>query len=160
MGKRTCSIEGCDRNHFGRGWCSMHYKRWWKHGDPLIVIQIHHKGTMEERFWAKADRSGGADACWAWLAYRDRKEYGTFHPEDRPVQASRVAWELSYGPIPDTLWVLHCCDNPPCVNPRHLFLGTPQDNVDDMWRKGRARPRGISYPPKEKTMNKIKTEGP
>jgi hypothetical protein len=97
------------------------------------------------RFWLKVDRSGGPTACWPWVAIAMNKGYGLFHVNGRNQYAHRVAWELTYGPIPDDeddnpLWVLHDCpggDNPACCNPAHLFLGTAADNTRDMMRKGR-----------------------
>jgi hypothetical protein len=89
-----------------------------------------------ELFWAKVAR--GAD-CWEWGGARNTSGYGWFRfgPDRTPTGAHRVAYELSNGPIPDGLAVLHRCDNPPCVNPAHLFLGTNQDNVTDKVNKGR-----------------------
>lgn len=102
------------------------------------------KSTPEQtiaRFWSKVDRSGGPDACWEWQAGRRPGGYGSFGvqiDEWRTMAlAHRVAWELTNGPIPDGLWVLHRCDNPPCCNPAHLFLGTPKDNTQDAVYKGR-----------------------
>lgn len=85
-------------------------------------------------FWAKVDRRG-PDECWEWTTGRERYGYG----HSVLGTASRVAWELTNGPIPDGQRVLHSCDNPPCCNPRHLFLGTQLDNVRDMMAKGRHR---------------------
>lgn len=78
--------------------------------------------------------------CWIWLLSLRKDGYGQFHKPDRPrtVGAHRFAWALYRGPIPDGLQVLHRCDVRCCVNPSHLFLGTNQDNMDDMKRKGRA----------------------
>jgi hypothetical protein len=93
--------------------------------------------TVAERFWAKVDRSA-ADECWPWMAARFDNNYGAFWRDGRQQRASRVAWELEHGPIPPGMLVCHRCDNPPCVRPDHLFLGTDTDNKRDMAEKGRA----------------------
>lgn len=93
-----------------------------------------------ERFWCKVDRSGGPDACWNWTGSRIPKGYGNLKWDGKNRRAHRVAWTIAFGSIPIGLHVLHNCDNPSCVNPRHLFLGTNQDNVDDRERKGRNNP--------------------
>jgi len=93
---------------------------------------------MDERFWSRVDKSGD---CWIWTGYRDRKTYGIVERRRdgrRETRAHRWAWILTHGPIPDGLFVLHRCDNPPCVRPDHLWLGTTDDNMADMAAKGRA----------------------
>lgn len=109
-----------------------------------------------DRFFAKVEKTPG---CWLWLGATDRKSYGRFsvggsrHPDgtrrNSMVAAHRFSFELQEGPIPagdgfHGTCVLHRCDNPRCVNPEHLFLGSNADNVRDMISKGRARPN----PPK------------
>ena len=87
-------------------------------------------------FWRLVDRSGGPLACWRWLGSTPR--YGRVKVARKSRQASRVAWEITNGPIPPGLHALHRCDNPPCCNPAHLFLGTHRDNMQDRNAKGRV----------------------
>lgn len=95
--------------------------------------------SRAERFWAKVDKTG-ENGCWLWTGATTTKGYGHMRWGGKTVTASRVSWELAHGPITDGLHVLHHCDNPPCVNPAHLFLGTIKDNSQDMTRKGRGKP--------------------
>lgn len=96
--------------------------------------------SVEERFWSKVDQTGGDSACWEWRAGGDQDGYGIFYPSrDKGIRSHRFSWMLRHGDIPAGLKVLHACDNPSCVNPSHLSLGTDLDNVRDMDRKGRRR---------------------
>jgi len=91
---------------------------------------------LEERFWSKVDKSGG---CWLWRASRFLSTgYGRIHVNGRSCGAHRIAWELTFGTIPEGLFVCHRCDNKTCCNPAHLFLGTADDNMQDKTNKGRA----------------------
>jgi hypothetical protein len=76
--------------------------------------------------------------CIEWMGTRHQRGYGVLRKEGRHVLAHREAYEQAYGLIEDGLSVLHHCDNPPCVNPEHLFLGTQADNMRDMRSKGRG----------------------
>ena len=98
--------------------------------------------SVEERFWEKVDKSAGPDGCWLWLAScHPTSGYGVFFLAYKTKPAHRIAWQLTNGPIPKGLCALHHCDNPPCVNPSHLFIGTKADNSRDAVNKGRP-PRG------------------
>jgi len=78
-----------------------------------------------------------ADECIEWDGRLDREFYGEIRNRGRVKKAHRVVWEEENGPIPDGLSILHCCDNPPCINIEHLFLGTRIDNNHDRTTKGR-----------------------
>ena len=85
-------------------------------------------------FWNRVRKEQG---CWVWRGRRTRFGYGQFEFRGRTWVAHRLAWTLLRGTIPDGLCVCHICDNPPCVNPEHLFVTTYQGNSDDMVRKER-----------------------
>lgn len=91
---------------------------------------------FEDRFWSKVDKTGD---CWEWNAAKLPFGYGLFGSNGKTFRAHRVAWELTFGKIEGRLLVCHKCDNPPCVNPDHLFLGTHKDNFDDMVSKNRSQ---------------------
>jgi len=90
-----------------------------------------------EKFSEWVDRSGD---CWVWTGAKDGDGYGVFNYGRKTYRAPRVALELDGRPVPDGTMAFHHCDNPACVRPTHLYIGTPQQNVDDMMRRGRARP--------------------
>jgi hypothetical protein len=131
---RTC--EQCEKHFFvypariRRGearFCSSRC-----YGDSLIA-------SFPTRFWEKFDRAG---ECWLWTLSRSKLGYGkvavptTRGPHHTNIH--RVAWELTYGPIPKGMKVLHHCDIRHCGNPDHLFLGTQKQNMEDMVEKGRS----------------------
>lgn len=92
---------------------------------------------IQERFWSLVEKT---DGCWAWKGYTQEGRYGHFMVTPGHRQgAHRVAWQIAYGAIPDGLHVCHRCDNPSCVRPDHLFLGTHRDNMRDMVARGRNR---------------------
>jgi hypothetical protein len=92
--------------------------------------------VTKERFWQRVDCSGGSQACWPWIGTK-RYGYGFLKILKKPVRVHRFSWQIHVGPIPDGLHVLHKCNNPACVNPSHLYVGTDQDNMNDKIRAGR-----------------------
>jgi hypothetical protein len=101
----------------------------------------------EETFWKRVS-VGSDNDCWIWTGSRTKQGYGNLRIKQKTVYAHRYIYELRNGKIPDGLVVCHKCDNPACVNPSHLFLGTQGDNVrdrDEKGRRGSNPPRGESH---------------
>ncbi len=93
--------------------------------------------TLHRAFWEKVRKE---DACWIWTGARTSQGYGNLRRNGQSLGAHRLSWTLTVGPIPDGMSVLHHCDNPSCVNPNHLFIGTHLDNMRDAVSKGRFKP--------------------
>ena len=109
---------------------------------------------LAERFWAKVDIRG-PDQCWPWRHYtNNRGGYGVISVDDKHKLAHRVAWEIANGCVPADVCVCHRCDNPPCCNPAHLFLGTHADNVADRDAKDRQA-WGIDLPQAKLTRGRV-----
>lgn len=108
-----------------------------------------------ERFWARVDQTGGADACWPWTRGRFANQYGTFRVDGANKRAHRwLLGALRGAALRSDELACHRCDNPPCCNPSHLFIGSAADNSRDMAAKGRSGgqrkthcPSGHAYTP-------------
>ena len=105
--------------------------------------------TLQERFDTKYEVNPSS-GCWEWTAFRNAYGYGLLkehpHKNSKILKAHRISYTLHKGVIPEGMFVCHSCDNPSCVNPAHLWLGTPQDNMDDKMRKGRSITPGPRSP--------------
>jgi len=128
----TCAACGIGREEWpGR---ALQSKRYF-----CSLTCYHSREYRIRRFWDRVDKAGD---CWLWRGLIDRNGYGRIGDNYRVALAHRFAYEAAIGPIPAGLDVLHSCDNPPCVNPAHLRVGTHAENMADMVRRGRANPRG------------------
>jgi hypothetical protein len=136
---KICAVSGCEKPVRTAGLCVAHYSRWYRGKPlegPLRLVGV----PVQQRFDSKV-RRGAPDECWPWLGATSPKGYGVLQlgtaVESDTRFAHRLAWEYANGPIPEGQRVLHRCDNPPCCNPGHLFLGTDTDNQRDKVEKGR-----------------------
>lgn len=121
--KKTCSVEGCDRDKEKRGMCNMHYKRWRRWGDPSIKYTDK---TALDRFWSKVRKTSN---CWIWEAALNDAGYGLFgSPAGYSKLAHRFAYQALIGPVPGNMPLDHLCRNRRCVNPVHLEPVSLEEN--------------------------------
>jgi hypothetical protein len=132
---KSCSIENCENKHSGKGFCNKHYQKNKKYGDPLAGKHSQSKAGSKEYIYENSEID--INDCWLWKKYKNNKGYG--HPsfKGKLILAHRLSYLTFVGEIPNNLHVLHNCDNPSCVNPKHLFLGDQEDNMKDMVNKNR-----------------------
>ena len=99
---------------------------------------------ISDKFWGKVEMRSTAE-CWLWLGGKDKDGYGLLSLWDRIHKvkgskgAHRVVWELTFGEIPKDSYICHHCDNPSCVNPKHLYIGNGTSNMFDMWGRKRHK---------------------
>lgn len=137
-----CRIDGCGKASIAKTLCMKHYMRQWTNGTTDIIRKP--STSPLDRFWKFVNKSGPMHSalgtpCWAWTGAKTSRGYGQISTVrgKSPAIAPRISYEIHFGGIPCGLDVLHKCDNPACVNPEHLFVGTAKDNADDMINKGR-----------------------
>lgn len=133
-----CSVFGCGKKHNARGYCKSHYDSAYRTGE-LSIIQP--KGLPLKTRLLERSKASGGNGCIEWTGSIDSDGYGSILVDGKLIGAHRAAWEVANGTIPNGMCVLHHCDNPPCINSEHLFLGTQTDNVADMVRKKRIPSR-------------------
>ncbi len=101
-----------------------------------LTVEVRLKKNTPEAFWRRV-KKGEPSECWEWQGYTTELRYGQVAYEGSYWGVHRLAWYLTFGDIPQDMFICHMCDNPPCCNPSHLFVGTAEDNNHDMIGKGR-----------------------
>lgn len=113
-------------------------------------------GDPKKRFFSNIIREKEWKKCWVWLGLKSRQGYGRMTINKKQKLAHRYSWEIYRGQIPDGMFICHKCDNPSCVNPRHLFVGDRFDNAKDMVKKGRNRDdKGSKHPSAKLTEEQV-----
>lgn len=137
-----CAIDGCNRAVSSRGWCKRHYEIWRRHGNPERQVRTYNgRGRNGEPLADRLNRKSRdtETGCREWTGWCDDGGYGRVAVDRRMRAAHIAAWEIANGrTVPNGMVVRHTCDNPPCINPEHLILGTQQQNVADMHDRGRC----------------------
>lgn len=132
---RVCKVEGCDKKYRSNGFCNKHNQQHKRTGSPFKTVK-----TVVQKIPALTEKIIICDnGCWLFTGPWDNDGYGRLHINGERHLATRLMMSIVLGFEITDEFVLHKCDNPPCVNPAHLFLGTAKDNAIDMMIKGRSK---------------------
>ena len=149
---KICSVPGCGGKHKAKGYCAKHYRRLQRQGHVEDTVGCW--GTPYERLMRRVEWDGD---CLVFTGSVNEDGYGTVRTMEGSSLTHRVVYEhVSGNPIPGDLLVCHHCDNPPCVNPDHLFLGTFSDNAQDRENKGRGNDISGDNNPKRRKLHVIR----
>ncbi len=140
---QKCTVENCDKDTHARRYCMKHYTRYRRHGDPLGGHYFGGEGRIRidsprfaKRFWSRVAITADDTRCWLWQAGLFSSGYGQIFVDNREQLAHRIAWQLANERVP-MLDILHSCDVPACVNPKHLHEGTHKENMQEALQRGR-----------------------
>lgn len=160
---KPCSIEECPNEILARGLCTVHYSRQRRTGTtdgPIIKSSRTPRMSLEERFWAKVEKT---DGCWNWTAAKVHNGYGVFTLPDQQQVAHKVAYRWSVGEVPEGFDLDHMCHNRECVNPAHLRLATHKQNQENRagaQRNSKSGVLGVHYDARTKMWTaKVKHHG-
>lgn len=152
----NCRVENCEREERVSGLCQFHYQRQYK-GIPLNAPMMGKSIPLTEKLKNIVITVSG---CWEYQGNRDKNGYGRIKKNGKRLGAHVVSYEIHKGQIENGLCICHTCDNPPCINPEHLFKGTHKENSEDAIRKGRLTPMAYvrSFLPPEMQETRLTSE--
>lgn len=137
-----CKIDGCANMARCQKMCDKHYTRLRRHDDPNVTLRAPHRSSLVTRLeftgWTEVVRRPELGPCWEWNGGKYESGYGQVStPDGRSKVAHRMAYLAWVGPLEDGQYACHRCDNPPCMNPAHIFAGTHKENMEDCANKDR-----------------------
>jgi len=166
----TCIVTGCNGKYRAKGLCNTHWKINKTYGTPMPLChcgepaqtfagnqgasKLCNDHTLLKRFWDNVDIKSD-DECWEWQGSKTTAGYGLMWWNNELQYCHRLSIEFTGKQIPKRYHACHSCDNPSCVNPNHLFVGTPQDNINDKVFKGRHS-FGENHPNARLSDNQVK----
>jgi len=129
---KICTVEGCERKQKARTWCTIHWGRWRRHGDPTAGDAMRNTGQFTTPFEVRS--TPGEGGCLIWTGANKSGGYGSLSVNGVRMLAHRYAWERANGPIPDGAVIDHICGVTLCVNPDHLRIATVKQNAENLTR--------------------------